>query len=109
MLIFHSEGGIAITNVFMWNLLPPSALICRAFLNKKSWAYTSGNDVSKKDWIYLALGSGVGAGVAIFAKWAYKKLKQGRFDKWFSKAEKENLMEALKEFLEINGGKNGKA
>ena len=64
--------------------------------------------MSKKDWIYLALGSGIGAGVAIFAKWVYKKLKEGKLDKWFSKAEKESLMEALKEFLEINGGKDVK-
>ncbi len=64
--------------------------------------------MSKKDWIYITIASGLGAGLTIFAKWIYPKFKQGKLDKWFSKAEKDHLVEALEEFLEINGGKNGK-
>ena len=59
--------------------------------------------MSKKDWIYLVIGSSIGAGATIFARWIYNKLKQGKLDRWLSKTERENLMEALKEFLEING------
>ena len=64
--------------------------------------------MSKKDWIEVIIGSTIGIVSVILAKWALKKLKQGKFDKWFSKAEKENQIEALEEFLEVNGGENGK-
>ncbi len=64
--------------------------------------------MSKKSWIYLAIVSAASTGTVAVLRWAYKKLKQGKLDRWFSKEEKENLMDALKEFLEINGGKDAK-
>ena len=64
--------------------------------------------MSKKNWIYLAIISAISTGSVVVLRWALKKLKQGKLDRWLSKDEKENLMEALEEFLEINGGKDGK-
>lgn len=64
--------------------------------------------MSKKSWIYLAIVSGVSTGSVIALRWILKKVQQGKLDRWLSKTEKEQLMGALKEFLEINGGKNGK-
>lgn len=64
--------------------------------------------MSKKNWIYLAIVSGVSTGSVFLLRYAYRKLQQGKLDRWLSKSEKEQLMGALKEFLEINGGKNAR-
>jgi len=55
--------------------------------------------MSKKNWLFLVIGSTIGTGVTFFARWVYKKLKKGKLDKWLSKEEKEQLIEAIEEFL----------
>lgn len=64
--------------------------------------------MSKKNWIYLAIVSAVSTGSVVALRWILKKVKEGKLDRWLSKSEKEQLMGALKEFLEINGGKDAK-
>lgn len=53
-----------------------------------------------RSWIELAIGATAGAGTIFLAKYFYKKIKRGKFDKFLTLEEKNNLTEALEEFLE---------
>ena len=56
--------------------------------------------MSKKDWLWMTIVGAIGAGATFLARWAYRRLKQGKFDKFLTQGEKKNLIEAIEGFLE---------
>jgi len=53
-----------------------------------------------RSWIELVIGGAVGTAGIFLAKYFYKKIKKGKFDKFLTPEEKKNLIEAIEEFLE---------
>jgi len=52
-----------------------------------------------KDWIILILSTASATAITFFARWLYKKIKSGKWDKWLEKQEKRDILSILEELL----------